>query len=147
MLACGLTYHPGFLVNSSELSGLVHLPPGKALAERNAPIELLETLAIEDSSLLSGTPIGVSSHAGVDQRVCIPDGIRSRSTHLIARHGMGKSTLLDLSDLLRHKSEESKRLRKVIVESLDNPFRPGLLEAGLHGLRQGSLRSSQAQAE
>jgi len=95
MLVLGLTYRPGFLLNSRELSSLLHLPPGKALAERKAPIELLETLTIENSSLLSGTSIGTSSRAGLDQTVCIPGTIRSRSTHLIGRHGMGKSTLLE----------------------------------------------------
>ena len=95
MMAQGHTYRPGFLLNSAELSGLVHLPSGEALAERGAPLGFLESLSVQDGRLGGGTPIGLSSRAGVERVVCIPPEVRSRSTHLIARHGMGKSTLLE----------------------------------------------------
>ena len=94
MFINGQSHRHGFLLNSSELCGLVHLPPAEML-DRRKSVTMLETLPVKEESLLAGTPIGISEFAGTKQTVCIPREIRSRSTHLIARPGMGKSTLLE----------------------------------------------------
>ena len=87
-------YRPGFLLNSSELSGAVHIPPADILTFRRPPITVLETLPIPSSNLQSGTPLGVYEYAGVTYPVCIPPSPRSRSTHIIARPGQVKSTTI-----------------------------------------------------
>jgi hypothetical protein len=95
MFEKGHCHRPGFILNSSELSGMVHLPPAEVLKVYKSKNSLLETLPVKNKELLEGTPIGTSNYAGTEQKVCIPALIRSRSTHLIARHGMGKSTVAE----------------------------------------------------
>lgn len=95
MFLKGHSNRPGFILNSSELSGMVHLPPAEVLKVYQSKNSLLETLPVKNKELLEGTPVGTSNYAGTEQKVCIPPLIRSRSTHLIARHGMGKSTVAE----------------------------------------------------
>ena len=94
MLITGVTYRTGFLVNSAELAGFVHIPQAGLLGCRMPPIPILETLPVRDESLLSGTPIGTCEYAGVKTTVCIPPEPRSRSTHIIGRPGQTKSTTM-----------------------------------------------------
>ena len=91
----GRTYRAGFLLNSAELSGLVHVPPADVVLQCWDSWEFLETLFVRDADSFDGAPIGTCNRAGREQVVRIPAGVRSRSTHLIARHGMGKSTLME----------------------------------------------------
>lgn len=95
LLERGATYRHGFLLNSSELVAMMHLPPGEQIESRGLPIELLDPLPARKDDLLHGTPIGTCREGDSEKTVCIPGPIRSRSTHLIARHGMGKSTLME----------------------------------------------------
>ena len=92
MFLLGVTYRPGFLVNSYELSGLVHIPPLSICEHRQIPLKGLETLPIRNPDLLNGTWIGTCSYAGSTQHVCIPDNVRELHTHLIGSTGVGKST-------------------------------------------------------
>jgi len=92
MFTLGLTYRPGFLVNSWELTGPVHIPPIGVFEERAIPLEGLETLPVRNAELLTGTWIGTCNYAGESQCVCIPAGIRKRHTHLLGKTGVGKST-------------------------------------------------------
>jgi hypothetical protein len=92
MFLLGVTYRPGFLVNSYELTGPVHIPPLSICEHRQIPLEGLETLPVCNFELLNGTWIGTCSFAGCIQYVCIPDGLRTLHTHLIGSSGMGKST-------------------------------------------------------
>jgi len=94
MFLLGLTYRPGFLVNSAEITGPVHIPPAEILKQRQPPITLLETLPVRNNDLHEGTPIGTCQYAGVKSPVCIPPGLRSRSTHIIGRPGQAKSTTM-----------------------------------------------------
>ncbi|MEN6428741.1 MAG: hypothetical protein ABFE13_25615 [Phycisphaerales bacterium] len=93
MFHLGLTYRPGFLLNSAELTGLVHFPVASVIEQVGAVVDLLEPLAVADDGLTEGTLIGTYNHAGVDRPVYIPPVFRLRHTHLIGRPGMGKSTL------------------------------------------------------
>ncbi|VGO13469.1 hypothetical protein PDESU_02026 [Pontiella desulfatans] len=104
MIQRGTVYRPGFLVNSRELVGLAHLFHAKLVEQRRLPLAALETLPVRDQSLHSGTYIGDSRYAGEKQRVCIPEDIRSRSTHILSAAGMGKSTVL--LNMLRQDIEE-----------------------------------------
>ena len=92
MFLLGLTYRPGFLVNSLELTGPVHIPSLAADDYRPIPIACLETLPVRNLELFTGTWIGTCAYAGVSQRVCTPVGVRGRHTHLIGASGSGKST-------------------------------------------------------
>lgn len=95
MFIQGLTYRPGFLVNSFELSGPVHIPPLSISEHRPIPIEELETLPVRNPELLTGTWIGNCVNAGNIEPVCIPSQLRSKHSRPIGRTGVGKSTLLE----------------------------------------------------
>ena len=93
MFARGLTYRPGFLVNSAELTSLVHIPPVAVLEQRLAPIQVLEMLTPSDN-LAHGSLLGYCDCAGQRLSVCIPPEHRFSHTHIIGRTGLGKSTVL-----------------------------------------------------
>ena len=92
MFIFGKTYRPGFLVNSLELTGPVHVPPTTIFENRSISMEQLDTLPVRAKALMSGTKIGICDYAGNRLPVCIPYDIRTKHTHLIGRSGMGKST-------------------------------------------------------
>ena len=58
MFLLGLTYRPGFLVNSLELTGPIHIPSLSANDYRPIPIACLETLPVRNPELFTGTLIG-----------------------------------------------------------------------------------------
>ena len=104
MLSRGLTYRPGFLLNSDELAGLVHVPPANLLERWEVALDFLEPLASIDLDLSEGTPIGTAAIADVEQLVCIPPRVRRRHIDIIGRPDMGKSSLLEsmiLHDILQ----------------------------------------------
>jgi hypothetical protein len=92
MFILGATHRPGFLANSYELTGPVHIPHLSICEPRQLPLEGLETLPVCNCDLLEGTWIGICSYAGDCQRVCLPGDIRKTHTHLIGGTGVGKST-------------------------------------------------------
>ena len=94
MFVAGLTYRPGFLVNSWELTSLVHIPPPQVTEPHQSAVVALETLPAGDS-LLTGTPVGICSYAGTEHTVCIPPKLRASHTHLIGRTGTGKSSVME----------------------------------------------------
>jgi hypothetical protein len=103
MFVDGLTHRPGFLVNSEELSSLVHIPPPESMAHVSPIMNLLETLPPDDA-LLDGTPIGYCEFAGERMHVCIPHRRRVRHGHLIGRSGTGKTSVMEgmiLDDIRR----------------------------------------------
>ena len=94
MFVQGLVHRPGFLLNSWELTSLVHIPPPELIEQLKPTFPGLETLPAE-LSLSTGTPVGVSSYADLHQNVCIPDDMRSKHVHLIGRPGQGKSSVIE----------------------------------------------------
>jgi len=95
MFMLGLTYRPGFLVNSAELTGLVHFPQASIAEHLDTEIDKVETLMVTTGNKLSeGTPIGTTNVAGQEHIICIPEKIRKRHIHLIGSPDMGKSTLM-----------------------------------------------------
>jgi hypothetical protein len=94
MFLLGLTYRPGFLVNSAELTGLVHFPDVSIAEQLDTDIDQVETLSIITGNRLSeGTPIGTTTVAGRETTVCIPQELRCYGTHLVGKPGRGKSTV------------------------------------------------------
>jgi len=93
MFQLGLTYRPGFLVNSAQLTGLAHFPPASIVEQLDVAIDTLDTLSLTSNNLSEGTRIGTCHIATEEKPVCIPQKIRARHTHLIGRPGTGKSTL------------------------------------------------------
>jgi len=93
MFQLGLTYRPGFLLNSIELTGLAHFPPTTITEHLEVFIDTLDTLSLTSNNLSVGTRIGTCSIATQEKPVCIPRSIRMRHTHLIGSPGTGKSTL------------------------------------------------------
>lgn len=91
----GRTYRPGFLLNSWELAGLVHLPPANILEHRTIRLETLDTLPDPCERLAMGTKIGTRRHAGREHPIHIPDDERKCHTHVVGRSSMGKSVLLN----------------------------------------------------
>lgn len=103
MFGMGLTHRCGFLVNSMELTSLVHVPPPALSAHLSDVVRPLETLGPE-GIILAGTQIGDCVQANVSRPVCIPDNLRTRHVHLIGRPGMGKSSAMEhmvLHDIAR----------------------------------------------
>lgn len=94
MFSDALAYRPGFLLNSRELTGLVHLFPIDAVEPRELQLKPLDRLARPQPRLQEGTYVGDAEYAGIVHRVCIPEDIRSRGTHIVASTGMGKTSLM-----------------------------------------------------
>jgi hypothetical protein len=94
MFLQGLTYRPGFLLNSYEVTGILQIPSLKPDEHLNIPIELLGTLPPYNSELLSGNCIGTNNYAGTKYKICIPDNLRIRGIHLLGKPGTYKSTTL-----------------------------------------------------
>ena len=102
MLKSGLTYRPGFLINSRELTSMVHILPTENTEHIKSTLKPLETLPPDDS-LSQGTPIGYCECADESLPVCIPLKKRFYHTHLLGRTGMGKSSVIEvmfLDDIL-----------------------------------------------
>jgi hypothetical protein len=95
MLSKGLVYRPGFLLNSDELAGLVHVPPASLLERWDMALDFLEPLAGADLELSEGIPVGEATIADDKQLVCVPPRVRRRHIHVIGRPDMGKSCLLE----------------------------------------------------
>jgi len=100
MLKSGLTYRPGFLINSRELTSLVHILPSENTEHIKSTLKPLEALLPpDDKSLFEGTPIGFCKYGDEQIPVCIPDCDRMNHTHVIGRPGMGKSSSIEVMAL------------------------------------------------
>ncbi len=95
MIVNGITYRPGFLLNTVELCGLVHLPSPEIFEGRRLPVPPLETLLFQNEEFSEGIHIGNCNYAETEIPVCIPHQERMLHLHLIGSHGMGKSTVFE----------------------------------------------------
>jgi hypothetical protein len=97
MFRHGQTYRPGFLVNSSELAAMVHLPSIAAFRDEGIPIGTLEKLrlTLRHGHLMSGIEIGKGWYKGSEQSICINEMTRKVGTHIIGRPGTGKTTTIE----------------------------------------------------
>ncbi len=92
MLLGAYAHRPGFIVNSWELTGLVHVPPLAIGQHRRIVMDSLETLPVRTTLLHVGTLIGYCDYAGCALPVYLPDEQRARHTHIIGRPGSGKTS-------------------------------------------------------
>ena len=100
MFTLGLTYRPGFLLNSFELTGLSHIPATTIFEAQQVQFDQLEPLSISNSQKSDeGTLIGYAQQADIQMPVYIPERLRLRHTHIIGKSDMGKS-LLELHMIL-----------------------------------------------
>ncbi|HBG25740.1 MAG: hypothetical protein A2Y10_20315 [Planctomycetes bacterium GWF2_41_51] len=93
MFTLGISFRNGFLLNSSELSGLAHIPPADIFENYFTSFDVLEPLATEKIDLGQGVLIGYAQIANRQEPVCIPDKIRPIHIHIIGKPGKGKSLL------------------------------------------------------
>lgn len=94
MICNGQTYRHGFLANSKELAGFVHVFPACVLEPRGVPVQTLRTLPLKSDKLAIGTRIGVSQYAGKQAWVCISPRDRHHGVHIVSIPGQGKTTLM-----------------------------------------------------
>lgn len=99
MFLSGLSYRPGFLLNSQELSGFVHLPPIPGTQQRATSVNILDGLPPTSTGVESGTLIGDRKYAGMSIPIHIPPPFRARSGHVIGKSGTGKSRFLEAISL------------------------------------------------
>jgi len=102
MLEQAIVYRPGFLLNSSELSGFVHVPPDNIFEGCTTEFNSFELLSEVPPELKNGLVIGSVSTVGATQKVCLDPQLRSCHCHLIGKPIKGKSTLMEnmiLSDI------------------------------------------------
>ena len=90
----GRVYRHGFLLNSCELSSLVHIPPFEISEPYHLQVSALETLPPSES-LREGTRLGTCIYMGREIPVCIPYCMETKSKHIIGRPGVGKSSALE----------------------------------------------------
>ena len=94
MFTLGLTYRPGFLVNSFELTGLAHIPVASVFEDQRVRYDRLEPLSAANPPVHdAGTLIGYTSLADTETPVYIPERQRLEHTHIIGKPGKGKSLL------------------------------------------------------
>jgi len=59
-------------------------------------LHILETLPVRNEEVMKGTYIGHCEHSERRDPVCIPDDVRTLSTHIVSSCGMGKSALMEM---------------------------------------------------
>jgi len=97
MFRYGLTYRPGFLLNSSELTSLVHLPSITDYIDQKMKIDILEKLRLHNKPLTNDSDIIIGT-GWVDNApfpISIDEITRGKSIHIIGKPGTGKTTLLE----------------------------------------------------
>ena len=93
MFLHGLSYRHGFLLNSRELTGLVHPIAHKIIETASMPVQTLNPINSQSKLPPGETIVGKMSNAGEVEKVGISDGVRERGTHLTGGSGCGKSTV------------------------------------------------------
>ena len=95
MLQLGVVHRAGFLLNSWELAGLVHICPPELI--EHIPSEALPRLEplYPEELHTHGTKIGYCDYAGIRRPVCINLTFRVKHVHVVGRPGCGKTTVLE----------------------------------------------------
>lgn len=86
---------PGMLLNSLELSGLVHFPPGSLMSESEAPLHRIEGFEVDESLKGGRLLMGHNHYMGKPVPVFVPEGITNEHMYFIGKPGVGKSTILE----------------------------------------------------
>ncbi|MEJ7848804.1 MAG: type IV secretion system DNA-binding domain-containing protein [Pyrinomonadaceae bacterium] len=86
-------YRSGFLLNTSELASLVHLPSSSVRTEKLTR-SASKTKAIPELATGHSLTLGENIHDGLKRLATLSDEQRTRHIHIIGSTGSGKSTLL-----------------------------------------------------
>jgi hypothetical protein len=92
MFRLGVTYRAGALLNSAEVSGLLHIPPMQVLIHRGVDISVANSLPARGAALRGGTCIGIATSAEGCTKVCIPDELRCSHVYIPGKPGTGKTS-------------------------------------------------------
>ncbi len=108
MFQQGLSYRPGFLLNSSELTSLIHIPSITEYVDQKLMIDVFEKLRLHKKPLTTESDIIIGTGWLDNDHFPIPiDEItRGKSIHIIGKPGTGKTTLLEnmiLQDIMQDK--------------------------------------------
>lgn len=95
MFLRGISYRPGILINSRELTGLAHAPVMPRERRHMFPIDMLDPLAPQPNSFREGVRIGTYQDAGRLREIRLSTKLRLHHVHLIGRPGMGKSSVME----------------------------------------------------
>jgi hypothetical protein len=94
MFLFGRTYRAGAILNSTEASGLLHIPPLLEFAQRGVAADIVDTFPVKGDIFSSGIHIGTTVRTAQPRNVYIPE---KRILHHLASLGLsgkGKSTVL-----------------------------------------------------
>lgn len=95
MFLSGTLYRPGFILNSKELTGFIHVPSPDISEHISHILKPLETLPPDDKPAKGkGVKLGYCDYADVKMPVYIPSIERFKHTHILGTTGTGKSHLL-----------------------------------------------------
>ena len=89
------TLRPGMILNSIELSGLIHFPPGTLLADGDNVLHRIKGFEVDESLRRGRILVGHNHCMGTDVAVHIPDGTTNEHMYVIGKTGVGKSTFLE----------------------------------------------------
>lgn len=93
MLAARVTHRNGMILNSLELSGLFHFPPGTLMeGDEEAPLKRITGFEVHDSIKGGRLIVGHNHYMGSATPVGIPDKVTNEHIYLIGKSGVGKST-------------------------------------------------------
>ena len=101
--ACGRVYRHGFLLNSAELTPMMHIPLTATLEAMRPRYSFLEHL-VPEIPLDRGCHVGNYRDIADTRRLCIPDSERPNTIHIVGKKGQGKSCLMQtmmLQDIRR----------------------------------------------
>lgn len=127
----GLTYRPGFLLNSWELTGLVHFPSISRSDPRVLALSWNEPIRPLRSDLDRGTRIGRCRISGQERVIHIPSSIRACHTHIIGRPYMGKSNTMEnmiLADIDQNQGVAVIDPHGDLIEEILHRIPPGKVE-------------------
>ena len=95
MFVDGLSYRPGFILNSEELAGFAHLVLAPPSVIKRSPHGVLDGLGPTSPGLQQGTLIGHRRVASQSVAIHLPADWHSRHGHVIGMPGHGKSFLIE----------------------------------------------------
>jgi DNA helicase HerA-like ATPase len=95
MFTRGLSHRPGFLLNSWELSGLIHLPAANSIEIRQTPLKLLAPVTLSCGLATHGTAIGEAVTGNQRRSARIPKELDALHLHMLGAPGQGKTTTLE----------------------------------------------------
>ena len=95
IVAFGIAYHSGNLLNTVETSGFFHFPAGEILKNKEYKIDRIKGFRVPDELKGEGIIIGYSDYAGERSTVRQPERIRKNHTAILGLIDKGKSVEIE----------------------------------------------------